>query len=214
MVRDTNSQMEKLKLLFKMQNKKELAKEVKQMAKQINQRFYRLEKQDLQNDSYAYQLSKKETGKTKPRYTESLNKLEDKPLDTLYQESMDIYSKLFSKTSKIRGVKETQEKRITKAMESLEYNTGIKIDKNDFKQFLELGGGEFLNSKYLDSTQIIEDFVETTKDGNISIKEFLREFKRFKKIQQRTYPRIKKNLTNLLSRKNKRKSRKNKRKSK
>lgn len=206
MSRDTNSQMKKLKLLFKMQNKKELAKEVKQMAKQINQRFYRLEKQDLQNDSYAYQLSKKETGKSKPRYSESLNKLEDKPLDTLYQESMDIFSKLFSKTSKIRGVKETQEKRINKAMESLEYSAGIKIDKNDFKQFLELGGGEFLNSKYLDSTQIIEDFVESTKDGNISIKEFLREFKRFKKIQKRTYPRIKKNLTNLLSRKKKRKS--------
>lgn len=206
MSRDTNSQMEKLKLLFKMQNKKELAKEVKQMAKQINQRFYRLEKQDLQNDSYAYQLSKKETGKTKPRYSESLNKLEDKPLDTLYQESMDIFSKLFSKTSKIRGVKETQEKRITKAMESLEFSTGVKIDKNDFKQFLELGGGEFLNSKYLDSTQIIEDFVDATKEGNISIKEFLREFKRFKKIQKRTYPKIKRNLTNLLSRKKKIKS--------
>lgn len=213
MNRDTNSQMEKLKLLFKMQNKKELAKEVKQMAKQINQRFYRLEKQDLQNDSYAYQLSKKETGKSKPRYTESLNKLEDKPLDTLYQESLDIFSKLFSKTSKIRGVKETQERRITKGLEKLE-GLGIKIDKNDFKKFLELGGGEILNSKYLDSSQIIEDFVETTKDGNISIKEFLREFKRFKKIQQRTYPRIKKNLTNLLSRKKKRKSRKKKRKSK
>ena len=210
MSRDTNSQMEKLKLLFKMQNKKELAKEVKQMAKQINQRFYRLEKQDLQNDSYAYQLSKKETGKTKPRYTQSLNKLEDKPLDTLYQESMDIFSKLFSKTSKIRGVKEIQEKRINKGIENLEFSAGIKIDKNDFKEFLELGGGEFLNSKYFDSTQIIEDFVDATKDGNISIKEFLREFKRFKKIQQRTYPRIKKNLTNLLSRKKKRKSRKKK----
>ena len=210
MSRDTNSQMEKLKLLFKMQNKKELAKEVKQMAKQINQRFYRLEKQGLENDSYAYKLSKKETGKTKPRYTESLNKLEDKPLDTLYQESMDIFSKLFSKTSKIRGVKEIQEKRITKAIENLEFSAGVKIDKNDFKEFLELGGGEFLNSKYLDSNQIIEDFVETTKDGNVSIKEFLREFKRFKKIQQRTYPKIKRNLTNLLSRKKKRKSRKKK----
>lgn len=206
MVRDTNSQMEKLKLLFKMENKKELAKEVKQMAKQINQRFYRLEKQGLENDSYAYNLSKKETGKIKPRYTESLNKLEDKPLDTLYQESMDIFSKLFSKTSKIRGVKEIQEKRITKGMETLEYNIGIKIDKNDFKQFLQLGGGEFLNSKYLDSNQIIEDFVDATKDGNISIKEFLREFKRFKKIQKRTYPKIKRNLTNLLSRKKKIKS--------
>lgn len=208
MSRDTNSQMEKLKLLFKMQNKKELAKEVKQMAKQINQRFYRLEKQELENDSYAYQLSKKETGKTKPRYSESLNKLEDKPLDTLYQESMDIFSKLFSKTSKIRGVKEIQEKRITKAIENLEFSAGVKIDKNDFKQFLELGGGEFLNSKYLDSTQIIEDFVDATKDGNISIKEFLREFKRFKKIQKRTYPKIKRNLTNLLSRKKKRKIKK------
>lgn len=206
MSRDTNSQMEKLKLLFKMQNKKELAKEVKQMSKQINQRFYRLEKQGLETDSYAYKLSKKETGKTKPRYTESLNKLEDKPLDTLYQESMDIFSKLFSKSSKIRGVKEIQEKRINKAIENLEFSAGVKIDKNDFKQFLELGGGEFLNSKYLDSTQIIEDFVETTKDGNISIKEFLREFKRFKKIQKRTYPKIKRNLTNLLSRKKKRKS--------
>lgn len=206
MSRDTNSQIEKLKLLFKMQNKKELAKEVKQMAKQINQRFYRLEKQDLQNDSYAYQLSKKETGKSKPRYTESLNKLEDKPLDTLYQESMDIFSKLFSKTSKIRGVKEIQEKRINKSIENLEFSAGIKIDKNDFKEFLELGGGEFLNSKYLDSTQIIEDFVESTKDGNISIKEFLRELKRFKKIQKRTYPKIKRNLTNLLSRKKKRKN--------
>lgn len=206
MIRDTNSQMEKLKLLFKMQNKKELAKEVKQMSKQINQRYYRLEKQGLENDSYAYKLSKKETGKSKPRYTESLNKLEDKPLDTLYQESIDIFSKLFSKTSKIGGVKEIQEKRINKAIESLEINAGIKVDKNDFKQFLELGGGEILNSKYLDSTQIIEDFVEATKDGNISIKEFIREFKRFKKIQKRTYPKIKRNLTNLLSRKKKRKS--------
>ena len=206
MSRDTNSQLEKLKLLFKMQNKKELAKEVKQMAKQINQRFYRLEKQGLENDSYAYNLSKKETGKTKPRYSVSLNKLEDKPLDTLYQESMDIFSKLFSKTSKIRGVKEIQEKRVNKAIENLEFSAGIKIDKNDFKQFLELGGGEFLNSKYLDSTQIIEDFVDATKDGNISIKEFLREFKRFKKIQKRTYPKIKRNLTNLLSRKKKSKS--------
>ena len=74
MNRDTNSQLEKLKLLFKMQNKKELAKEVKQMAKQINQRFYRLEKQGLEDDSYAYKLSKKELEKLRTQLDESRSK--------------------------------------------------------------------------------------------------------------------------------------------
>ena len=67
-----------------------LAKEVQKMAKQINQRFYRLEKAGLSNDSYAYEYASNLLGKVKPRYPTSLKKLQNMQRDELYKLALEI----------------------------------------------------------------------------------------------------------------------------
>ena len=125
---------------------------------------------------------------------------------------LQINIKIYSDTTTIGGIEGIQKKRIDEAVKALN-DKGIKIGREEFLNFIESGGAEFLNNKYLSSTQIIEDFVEITKDGNVSVKEFLREFKRYRKQlaskKRPDYTNIQRNLYNLRDRKN-RKNRKRK----
>lgn len=201
-----------LRELRQIKDKDSIINKVIKMSKQVNQRFYRIEKKGLSNDSYGYERAQLETGKEKPRYSTSYNVLNEYPLQTLYEMGLQINIKIYSDTTTIGGIKRIQKKRIDEAVKALN-DKGIKIGREEFLNFIESGGTEFLNNKYLSSTQIIEDFVEITKDGNVSVKEFLREFKRYRKQlaskKRPDYTNIQRNLYNLRDRKN-RKNRKRK----
>lgn len=191
------NRLNELKELRQARSNEMFAKTIKQMATQVNQRFYRLEKAGLAKDT-AYRYAKQETGKEKPRYTTNLNKLENMSLEELFQLGVQLNQKLVSKTSTITGQAELEEKRVSMAIEELG-KAGVKdIDKNSFKNFLNSGGAELLNSKYLDSTQIIEDWNEYTRSGAISSKEFIEAFNKSKEKNKFDYGDVIRRLDNLL----------------
>ena len=192
----------------------ELVDMVAAMGKQANQRFYRLEKRGLAASSYGYQRRQIETGKEKPRYTQSRSKLRQLDTGTLYEMALDLNAKLASKTTTVTGLGYIEEKRLTSASDALMDRYGIDLRPSDLKEFFKAGGADFLNSKYLDSTQILEDFVEYSKEGNLSVKQFLREFKRFNTIRSGRaageairfdYTRLRKNLIAANDRESKKK---------
>lgn len=188
------SNVMKLRELRQARSKVLLAKEVVRMSKQINQRFYRLEKAGLHVDSYAYQLASMQLGKERPRYTTSFNKLSDLPFDTLYKQALEINEKIGSKTSAITGVKATQEKRVTNSLDSLR-KLGYDIDRDDFEQFLKIGGSQLI--KEFGSEQIFEDFWSQTQEGVVTVKEFVREFKRYKSLERVDYSKVLRNLKRI-----------------
>lgn len=188
------SNVMKLRQLKQARSKVLLAREVVRMSKQINQRFYRLEKAGLNVDSYAYQLASMQLGKERPRYTTSIKKLTDLPFDTLYKQALEINEKIASGTSAIRGVRATQEKRITNSLAELKAR-GYDIDRDDFEEFLKLGGSTLL--KEFGSEQIIEDFWSQTQEGVVTVKEFVREFKRYKSLERVDYSRVLRNLKRI-----------------
>lgn len=205
---EKDNRFELLKFYKEQGNKRALAKEIRRMSKALNQRFRELEKRGLQGDSYAYKYARSETGKDKPRYTESMNVLMNYDLNTLFEQGLQVNVKMYSSSSSIPVVRATKEKKLTKAIQTLQDEIGEEIDYNDFENFLKLGGGELMNYKYLDSTQVVEDFIEFTKSGNISTKEFIREFKRYKKRMNKGLSvdigKIRRNLSNLARKKKKR----------
>lgn len=184
----------KLRQLRQARSKVLLAKEVVRMSKQINQRFYRLEKAGLSVDSYAYQLASMQLGKERPRYTTSFNKLSELPFDTLYKQALEINEKIASNTSAITGVRATQEKRITNSLASLK-EMGYDIDRDDFEQFLKIGGSQLI--KEFGSEQIFEDFWSQTQEGVVTVKEFVREFKRYKSLERVDYSKVLRNLKRI-----------------
>lgn len=188
------SNVMKLRELRQAKSKVLLAREVVRMSKQINQRFYRLEKAGLSVDSYAYQLASMQLGKERPRYTTSFNKLSDLPFDTLYKQAIEINEKIASGTSAIRGVKEVQKKRITNSLASLK-EMGYDIDRGDFEEFLRIGGSQLLRE--FGSEQIFEDFWSKTQEGVVTVKEFVREFKRYKSLDRVDYSKVLRNLKRI-----------------
>lgn len=156
-------------------NVKGLADVVQKMAKQTNQRMYRLEKAGAAKSSYGYQRAQQETGRKKPRYSESTNVYNKMDTDDLYRLALDLNAKLSSDTTTISGLKIIENKRLQGRRDAL-YQQGIDIDAEQLKAFIDNGGGELLNSKYLSSTQIFEEFTEITKNGNMSIEQFINEF--------------------------------------
>lgn len=168
---------------------KGLARVVQKKAKQINQRLYRIEKHGLSKSSYAYRRTIEEEGK--PRYTTSLNKLNQMSRNELLQQAYDIQSKLSSTTSTIRGTKVLNEKRINKGLEALRNEINrtrddIEINKDDFKEFLELGLGEILNNKFYDSTQVIEDWQDSIKKG-ISTEQFIKSYNEYVQQEEESF---------------------------
>lgn len=188
------SNVMKLRELRQARSKVLLAREVVRMSKQINQRFYRLEKAGLSVDSYAYRLASMQLGKERPRYTTSFNKLSELPFDTLYKQALEINEKIASGTSAIRGVKEVQEKRITNSLAELKAR-GYDIDRDDFEEFLRIGGSQLLRE--FGSEQIFEDFWSQTQEGVVTVKEFVREFKRYKSLDRVDYSKVLRNLKRI-----------------
>lgn len=166
-----------------------LAREVQKKAKQINQRLYRIEKAGLSKSSYAYRRTIEE--EDKPRYTTSLNKLNKMSRQELVQQAYNIQSKLSSTTSTIRGIKALNERRIFKGLDALREEINrtrddIEIDEQDFKNFLEQGGGEILNNKFYDSTQVIEDWQDNIKKG-ISTEQFVNSYNEYVEQEEQAF---------------------------
>lgn len=156
-----------------------LAETVQKMAKQVNQRFYRLEKAGVGLGENAYRYAQRETGKEKPRYTESLNKLKQMPRQELYELALQINKKLVTPSSTIGGTRALYDKRLEFASNKLE-SKGVSVSEEQLKAFIDAGGAEFLNNaKRFSSEQIMIDFEEFVLNGKVSMDQFVRGLKQF-----------------------------------
>lgn len=151
--------------------------EAQRLAKQVNQRFYRLEKKDRGLKESAYRYAQAETNKEKPRYTTNINKISNMSEAELNEFMLSLRKKVSSPTSTFRGLKAVESKRIENAIYVLNKSTGIDIEETDFKDFLENGGGKLLN-RYMDSTQLIKDWLDKRKES-ITNKQFINTYNRY-----------------------------------
>ena len=192
-----------IKELRQARNKDLIVDFVSQQAKQINQRFYRLEKVGRGKDT-AYYYAQQELSKDKPRYPTYKPTLEKMTIDELLELAKDINNKLVSRTSTVSGQREVEERRIKTSMEAL----GIEEDKKDlFKRFLKDGGGKTLNKykKYLDSNIFFEMW-ENAYDRSISNEDFLNEFNQYVNMNEELdVGKIRRRLNNLAKTKKKKK---------
>ena len=144
----------------------------------------------------------RETGKEKPRYTVSINKLEGMSLQELYELGIQINAKLVSKTSTITGLKEVEDYRIKEGIKELfgeDFN--VKDINEEWKKFLRDGGGELMNNKWMSSYQIADDWQEFTQQGGVSMQEFIDIYNVYKEKEDIDYGDIRRRLINLNKRK-------------
>lgn len=152
-------------------------KEAQRLAKQVNQRFYRLEKKERGLKEAAYRYAQAETNKDKPRYTTNINKISNMSEVKLNEFMLSLRKKVNSPTSTFRGLKAVESKRIENAVYVINKSTGVDIDEEDFKDFLDNDGGKLLN-KYMDSTQLIKDWLDKSKQG-VTAKQFITTYNRY-----------------------------------
>ena len=151
--------------------------EAQRLAKQVNQRFYRLEKKERGLKESAYRYAQFETNKDKPRYTTNINKISSMSDAELTEFMLSLRRKVSSPTSTLRGLKTVEAKRIENAVYVINKSTGVAIDEEDFRNFLDNGGGKLLN-KYMDSTQLIKDWLDKSKQG-VTVKQFVKTYNRY-----------------------------------
>ena len=152
-------------------------KEAQRLAKQVNQRFYRLEKKERGLKEAAYRYAQAETNKDKPRYTTNINKISNMSEAELNEFMLSLRKKVNSPTSTFRGLKAVESKRIENAVYVINKSPGVDIDEEDFKDFLDNGGGKLLN-KYMDSSQLIKDWLDKSKQG-VTVKQFINTYNRY-----------------------------------
>lgn len=196
------------RLKYDDETREALIDNAKYLSKIINRRYRELEKAGLEKKSYAYKRTQAETGLN--RYTTSTRQLEKLTSEELYDLNVDLYAKYASSTTHVGYIKETIQNGLEKAVETLQStlkysapNVAKSLNVDDFRTFLTLGGGEFLNEakdKGYGSTNIIEDW-ETARLSGVSDKEFIREWKRF--THEFDKDKFKKNIQALKARKNK-----------
>lgn len=178
------------------------------LSKTLNRRYRELEKAGIENKSYAYIRTQSETGLN--RYTTSKRQLEKLTSEELYDLNVDLYAKYASSTTSVSYVEQTIQKGLEKAVETLQTrlkysapNVAKSLNVDDFRTFLNLGGGQFLNEakdKGYGSTNLIEDW-ESARLSGLSDKEFIREWKRF--THKFDKDKFRRNIQALKSRKNK-----------
>ena len=167
------SRVNELKSEYKAGRKDLLINTIQKMSKQLNQRFYRLEKANVGLGDSAYRFAQKETGKIKPRYTLSEKKLKQMSINDLYDYSLKINIKLMSDTSTIRGVRSLYEENIKKAAKALSDRYGLNIDPGTINEFIRLGGSELLNDKSIGSPPMFELIDNYVQNGALTMQEFI-----------------------------------------
>lgn len=178
-------------------NTQRLARERRKMAKRLNQRLRTIEKKGVEKSSSAYEFAKMETGRSRPRYSESESVYERMNASDLYGEMIKMQRKLESETSTLSGLKKVENKRLTSAVDSIKRKTGVDISKKDLRDFVNNGGYQLLNDVGYDSEQVIIDYVKFSKagDGNLTPKQFVKAYNDYKKkTKQVDYAEIKKSL--------------------
>lgn len=152
-------------------------KEAQRLAKQVNQRFYRLEKKSVGLRESAYRYAQVETNKEKPRYTTNINKISSMSEAELTEFMLSLRKKVESPSSTIRGLRGVENRRIENSIYVLNKTLNIDINKDEYINFIENGGGKLLN-KYMDSKQLVKDWLDKRKQG-ITTKEFIRAYSRY-----------------------------------
>lgn len=196
------------RLKYDEQTRNELIDNARYLSKTLNRRYRELEKAEIENKSYAYKRTQSETGLN--RYTTSKRQLEKLTSEELYDLNVDLYAKYASSTTSVSYVEQTIQKGLEKAVETLQTrlkysapNVSKSLNVDDFRTFLNLGGGQFLNEskdKGYGSTNLIEDW-ESARLSGVSDKEFIREWKRF--THEFDKDKFRRNIQALKSRKNK-----------
>lgn len=152
-------------------------KEAQRLAKQVNQRFYRLEKKSVGLRESAYRYAQVETNKEKPRYTTNINKISSMSEAELTEFMLSLRKKVESPSSTIRGLRGVENRRIENSIYVLNKTLNIDINKDEYIDFIENGGGKLFN-KYMDSKQLVKDWLDKRKQG-ITTKEFIRTYSRY-----------------------------------
>lgn len=172
------------------------------LAKRINQRYRSLEKQGLQYYSYSYERFKSETnndfkGNT-GYYTQSKNRL-----DTFTEEQLEKYVNELERQEKqkntrlrhARKIKEESFKALKDKLSDVEKEFKEELKENEREKLISSG---LLTIKELDSTQIIEDWIESKALG-ISISDFIERYQSYqdKFIDETQYSKLKRELRSL-----------------
>ena len=129
-------------------DKESLAREVRLMNKRLNERFRQIERKTKNPEkTTAYMYAQRELGTEKPRYTESMNKIMEMDIDTLYENALGVSRKLGSKSASLSGLKYINENRVQGAIEGIKKNLGIDIeDTKEFRRFLEENVNEMVDN--------------------------------------------------------------------
>lgn len=140
-------------------DKEALAREVRLMNKRLNERFRQIEKKTKNPErTTAYMYAQRELGSEKPRYTESMKKIMEEDINTLYEQALGVSRKLGSKSTSLPGLKYINEKRVQGAVEGIKKNLGIDIeDSTEFRRFLEENVNEMVDNN-IGSDVIFEMF--------------------------------------------------------
>lgn len=140
-------------------DKEALAKEVRLMNKRINERFRQIERKNKHPEkTTGYMYAQRELGSEKPRYTESVKKLMEEDINTLYEQALGVSRKLGSKSTSLSGLKYINENRVQGAIEGIKTNLGIDIEDNaEFRRFLEENVNEMIDNN-IGSDVIFEMF--------------------------------------------------------
>lgn len=129
-------------------DKESLAREVRLMNKRLNERFRQIERRNKNPEkTTAYMYAQRELGTEKPRYTESMNKIMEMDINTLYESALGVSRKLGSKSTSLSGLKYINENRVQGAIEGIKKNLGIDIeDTKEFRRFLEENVNEMVDN--------------------------------------------------------------------
>lgn len=140
-------------------DKEALAREVRLMNKRLNERFRQIERKNKHPErTTGYMYAQRELGTEKPRYTESLKKIMETDINTLYEQALGVSRKLGSKSTSLSGLKYINENRVQGAIEGIKKNLGIDIeDSKDFRRFLEENVNEMIDNN-IGSDVIFEMF--------------------------------------------------------
>ena len=129
-------------------DKEALAREVRLMNKRLNERFRQIERKIKNPEkTTAYMYAQRELGSEKPRYTESMNKIMEMDINTLYESALGVSRKLGSKSASLYGLKYINENRVQGAIEGIKTQLGIDIeDTKEFRIFLEENVNEMIDN--------------------------------------------------------------------
>ena len=176
----------------------ELITEAARANKQLNQRFYRLEKKNLGLNESAYKYAQTETGKDKPRYTQSKTELSKLSRFDLINQLEKVNKKIESKTSTLRGLRKVEDNRVLGSIKALEERIpGFKVDPYKYKLFLQQHGGRLLNNNRLSSEQVMEDYM-LYENAGASTEDFVSEFEKFDDSIEFDYATVKRNFKTRL----------------